>query len=466
LGRRRKAADPSDQEEDFLLKRKAPTCAAAFRGAEIIKDGAILRWSTAYGIVGVVFSVPFGHHSVHRFVNTLRGKYGWQLHEAFASLVSVELTMGWYGPDLEAVDIHKWGKVSDSYQPICEEVARIIGTPLPIWHSRLRDLETIEKWKPSSPPALVPAFDSDLPTEPFTALAADEPDDSLVAPVCLWLARTMRDSDTEHTQSYIKMLKDVSKDYGAKWFTFGALPAEIRRPEAEPLPEEIRREGWDQLLKRRDTLAAKVAKLARNWDGGKDWLGGVGTKVYPREGSAAAAWAARLVPAPTDLPPTALEQTLLEAGDPWTTDGVILDDPETDMPAIYFNKNTRDEYIATTVPFRIGRTEPLKSVILSGSTVWIVTRDDRLWIAPERPGLGLAWGYGGSGPYTLAILIERLLDEIISPGVNSFDPPPRPGLMRLIANTHGTTTYTRAQLEKARDAPPTPDEREWFGEGD
>jgi len=434
-------------------------------GPEILDAGAILRWDTEYGTIGVVYSVPFAHHSVHRFVHKLSGKYG-RLHQAYACLVSAELTMGWYGPDLEAVDIYKWSSVSDSYQPICEEVARIIGTPVPIWHSRLRDRQTIEKWKPGSPPALVPAFDSDLPTEAFTALAADEPDDSLVAPVCLWLARTMRDSDTEHAQSYIEMLKDVSKDYGDKWFTFGALPAEIRRSEAEPVPEEIRRDGWDQLLKRRDVLAANVAKLAQMWDGGEDWLGGVTTKVYPREGSAAAAWAARLVPAPTDLPPTALEQNLLETGDPLVTDGVVLHDPETDMPAIYFNKDTRDEYVATTVPFRIRRTEPLKSVILSGSTVWIVTRDDRLWIAPERPGLGLAWGYGGSGPYTLAKLIERLLDEIISPGVNSFEPPPRPGLMRLIANTHGTTTYTREQLERARDAPPTPDEREWFGEGD
>jgi hypothetical protein len=99
-----------------------------------------------------------------------------------------------------------------------------------------------------SPPALVPAFFSDLPTEPFVPLAVDEPDDSLVAPVCLWVARTIRDSATENAKSYIEMLTDVSKDYGDKWFTFGALPAEIRRAEAEPPPEEIRREGWAQLL--------------------------------------------------------------------------------------------------------------------------------------------------------------------------------------------------------------------------
>jgi hypothetical protein len=397
LGRRRKAADPANSEEDFLLKRAAPAW-SMFAGTEVIEEGVILRWDTEYGTIGVVYSVPFSHRSVHRFVNKLSARYGPQLHKAYVSLVSTELTMGWYGPDLQAVDILRWGSVSDSYEPTCEDVVKIIGTPVPIWPSRLRDLETIEKWKPDSPPALVPAFDSFLPTEPFTALAADEPDDSLVAPVCLWLARKMRDADTEDAQSYIEMLKDVSKDYGDKWFTFGALPAEIRRQEAEPLPEEIRREGWDRLLKRRDTLAAKVAKLARMWDGGEDWLGGATARVYPKEGSTAATWAARLIRAPTDQRPTALEQSLLDAGDPSATDGLILRDPETEMPAIYFNKNAGDEYIATKVPFRIPTTEPLKSVILSGSTVWIITRDDRLWIAPERPGLGLSWGYGGSGP--------------------------------------------------------------------
>jgi hypothetical protein len=150
-----------------------------------------------------------------------------------------------------------------------------------------------------SPPALVPAFFSDLPTEPFVPLAVDEPDDSLVAPVCLWVARTIRDSATENAKSYIEMLTDVSKDYGDKWFTFGALPAEIRRAEAEPPPEEIRREGWAQLLKRRDTLAGKVARLIGVWDGGEDWQAGVTTKVYPRECATAAAWAAGHGVAPT-----------------------------------------------------------------------------------------------------------------------------------------------------------------------
>jgi hypothetical protein len=135
---------------------------------EITDAGALLRWDTEYGTIGLVYSVPFDHHSVHWFVHKLSARYGSQLHKAYISLVSAELTMGWYGPDLQAVDIFRWRSVSDSYEPICEDVVKIIGTPVPIWPSRLRDLETIEKWKPGRPPALVPAFDSYLPTCPTT----------------------------------------------------------------------------------------------------------------------------------------------------------------------------------------------------------------------------------------------------------------------------------------------------------
>jgi hypothetical protein len=333
---------------------------------------------------------------------------------------------------------------------------------------RLERSQDDREWKPGSPPALVPAFEDLVPPEPFTALAADEPEDSLVAPVCLWLARRIRDSATENATSYIEMLKDASKDYGDKWFTFGALPAEIRRPEAEPLPEEIRRGGWAQILDRRDELSAEVVRLTTMWDGGRDWQAGVTTQIRPNAGGPAAEWTARLVPAPIDQPPTAFERALLPSVERWAVDDGLLQDPETEMPAVYFYKGRRDEYIATKVPMHIPTTAPLDSVILSGATVWIVTKDKKLWIAPERPGLGLSWGYRGSGPHTLARLLEVLLDEIISPGVDSYQPPPLPGLLRLIANTprHSTTTYTRKQLEKARNEPPEPGEEKFFERGD
>ena len=153
FGRGPEATDPGPQDEGFLLRHPAPAW-SEFAGAETIDKGAILRWRTEYGTVGLVYSVPFAHHSAHRFVNALRQKYGSELPKFYASVVSAGLTMGWYGPDLEALDIQRGGKVSDVYRPICEEVARIIGTAVPIWPSMLRDLETIKTWKPGAAPAV------------------------------------------------------------------------------------------------------------------------------------------------------------------------------------------------------------------------------------------------------------------------------------------------------------------------
>src|SRR5689334_17427176 len=93
------ANDPAPHDEDFLLKRPAPRW-SEFAGADILDKGAILRWRTEYGTVGLVYSVPFAHHSARRFINALRQKYGRDLPKFCASVVSVELTMGWYGPDL------------------------------------------------------------------------------------------------------------------------------------------------------------------------------------------------------------------------------------------------------------------------------------------------------------------------------------------------------------------------------
>lgn len=64
------------------------------------------------------------------------------------------------------------------------------------------------------------------------------------------------------------------------------------------------------------------------------------------------------------------------------------------------------------VPQRISTVAPLSEVILSGDTVWIRTSDGGLWLAPSLPGRGLSWGYSGAGPNALALLLDRLLDEI------------------------------------------------------
>ena len=111
FGRGPGATDPAPQDEDFLLRRPAPAW-SEFAGAETIDKDAILRWRTEYGTVGLVYSVPFAHHSARRFVIALRKKYAGELPKFYASIVSAELTMGWHGPDLEALDIQRVGQAT------------------------------------------------------------------------------------------------------------------------------------------------------------------------------------------------------------------------------------------------------------------------------------------------------------------------------------------------------------------
>lgn len=46
------------------------------------------------------------------------------------------------------------------------------------------------------------------------------------------------------------------------------------------------------------------------------------------------------------------------------------------------------------------------------SASWIRVADGSLYLAPKHSYYGLSWGYGGSGPGSLARLIDRLLSDI------------------------------------------------------
>jgi hypothetical protein len=192
--------------------------------------------------------------------------------------------------------------------------------------------------------------------------------------------------------------------------------------------------------------------LAQRWDGGEDWPGGSLKKVRPNECPTAAIWAARLDPAPKK-PATVFEQHLLSSISPGANRGQFLRDPQTGLPAIRCWNPTEGGYIATFVPQRLPTTDPLTSVIFSDNIVWIATKDHGLWLAPESSDTGLNWGYeGGNGPYTLAVFIDRLLNDITAQPVRGYWSRPPAGLLRLIEESpqHDSTTYSREQLEQAR----------------
>lgn len=66
---------------------------------------------------------------------------------------------------------------------------------------------------------------------------------------------------------------------------------------------------------------------------------------------------------------------------------------------------------------------PLPVLIVSDGICWIRTQDGTLWLAPEKEGWGIIWGYSGNGCHTLARLIDALLEDISAPAIRPGAPP-------------------------------------------
>ncbi|WP_328373782.1 hypothetical protein OG800_50920 (plasmid) [Streptomyces sp. NBC_00445] len=99
---------------------------------------------------------------------------------------------------------------------------------------------------------------------------------------------------------------------------------------------------------------------------------------------------------------------------------------------------------------RLPTHSPLAALVLSAGICWIRTEDQTLWLAPEREGWGIGYGYSGNGCLALARLVDVLLDDISAPAVRPDDPAAPHALFELLRDAPDTATYTRAQLLAAR----------------
>lgn len=452
LWRRRDRASASSGQR--VLTRPAPEEPARFSGSRVISNYVILDWDTAYGTVGWAHSLRGGTPSARMLADAVYGQFWDHMHQVYAALVlpSAALNLE-LAPSLHAIDLYSGCRLSEPYEVSWRQLAAVLGTAPPWFHPALRDQETISTWRPGAAPAIIPANHVELPTRALTELAADEPDGSPAAAACLWLARHLRRQDAEEAQQSIDETRSAATDPGSDcaYVHIAAIPAPLLRPGDDKLDEMIRRAGWAQIVERRDVLAAAAAEAVLRWDGGKAWPIGEIAQFDPASCPAAAEWTAHLHPAPPGQPPTVLERQLL-ANVTSVDRAELLHDDASDCPAVRRTDHLGTVTVYACVPQRISTLAPLSEVTLSGGyTVWIRTSDGSLWLAPALPGRGLSWGYSGGGPTALALLLDRLLDDITGPPIATYDTPP-PGLESLIEATpqEGTTTYNRAQLLAAR----------------
>ncbi|WP_433553402.1 hypothetical protein ACQP08_09205 [Micromonospora zamorensis] len=198
-----------------------------------------------------------------------------------------------------------------------------------------------------------------------------------------------------------------------------------------------RRAGWLELLVRTDDLARRCVREVTDWDAGADLPYSNPQYIEEIESTWAYQWTQRLIPTQR----TAAFELLATPDQP----GDALVDPDTDAPVW---RSDGGDYTAA-MPQRLPATAPLAELILDGP-VWIRTADDKVYPAPRDSYYGISWGYGGSGPGSLALLVDALLDDINAQAPADINGAPE-GLEALLSRKlPDRTVLTRVQLEAAR----------------
>lgn len=405
---------------------------AHYLGTTMVDGHVVLTWDSELGRIGFIYAPDgFTTGAINRVLLQLLNKSGAD------TLVGMDaLHYGTYGPDLVAVDA---AAPDRQYGPRWTDLARVLGMPAPFWPSGLVHPEEIAKWRPGAPPAVLPAR-HELNIEPLLRLAADNEEASNPARATLHLARAITAQATRGAHAHIESLED-SQDRDA--ITLAATPLEPTHGEVDPA-EDVLRSGWTQILGRTDTQAEACVELALQWDGGRYFPFSTIAHLRPERSAEAAAWAATLVPAEPNAAYVQFRSRKPKAS--WT-------DPATDLPAITDPKGE----LYAAVPQRLPALTPLHQVVFRDHQVWIRTEDGALYLAPQQSSCGISWGYSGSGPLTLAILLDRLLNDINAAATSWFggeDPEAPAGLLYLTehAPQDEASVFTRDQLLAARDA--------------
>jgi len=393
-------------------------------------------WGTATGMVGVVWQRP-----TEWFLPT---------REVFDVMPDVDTSVlvrgdfGTDGPGLSTMqrrDTRSW----DAFTMRWRDLARVLGQPAPYWPRPLLIEKLITAWQPGAAAVTYPAI-SGVDAESLLRLAATYPVDAPAFQALLHLVIRAQHRSTESALMCLDILQEclTRKIHpelpGESTTTVAAVPLPVPDEASWPQPADaVLRAGWMDILNRTDQLAADCVREAVSWDGGKLFPHASVEEVDPTS-EYGAEWFARLEPVTERK---AVYQCLGDG----TEDAFV--DPECDAPVV----RTSDGTVLVAVPQRLPTTAPLAEIVLD-RPIWIRTADGTLYPAPRNEYFGLNWGYGGSGPAALAVLIHRLLQDITAQGPDQINHAPD-GLIELAElKWPQGTVLSRAVLEAARDGLP------------
>lgn len=338
-----------------------------------------------------------------------------------------------YGVDLHAVDT---AHPDRRYFARWADLTRILGRALPWWPPTLRRPADMGRWAPGQ---AVSTYEvvvrSDVPA--LIRLADAEPDGSAIRVAAVALAVELRDTLIDMALTDIHDV-ETEDDYWAGTIT-PARPQTLGHRTYPPVPADVVRDGWLAVSRRSGQLAWDCVQTAMREHGEEYFLFGRRFDLESPAAGAAAEWLARLVPCSrTAAHAFVFAEHAVET----------YLDPVTGMPAARFDGTRADpgsEYYSSVAPHRLPTSSPLAEVILD-EVIWVRTQDGNVYPAPcsdYRPG----FGYSGSAPSTLAIVLEALLKDIGSAPSYRNTPTVSAGLFAIAQKTwRSGTVLTRSQL--------------------
>lgn len=404
---------------------------ATYLGAREITDAVAQLWDTETGRVCVLWPLPqIGWGASPRALRE-------QIPEA-DTFVRLQPDFGIDGPGVATVEAAGGTSRWSDFGVRWSQLAAVLGQPVPYWPYTLRIPHLITAWDPDATTVVYPTI-PEVDNTPLLRMAASLPPESPAHRVLLHLARETQHRSTSSAVQDLKIL-DEHRQYMRvpNGVTVAARPLPMPEVDDEDLDESTRRAGWLEILGRTDQLAIECVREAIKWDGGADFPASHVEIVVPTT-TCGKEWFARLEPAERTAHYTRIDPD---------HDGEPLTDPATGAPVV-----RETDSLTVALPQRLATTSPLAELILEGP-VWVRTEDGMLYPAPRHHYYGLSWGYGGSGPGSLALLISRLLEDITAPGADHVSGAPD-GIEELTQHDWPDgTVLTRSQLESARDGRP------------
>ncbi|MFD7161171.1 hypothetical protein ACFV9C_41760 [Kribbella sp. NPDC059898] len=420
-----------EKSAPVFFRRPGPDASSEFSRVVTSRGHAVLIWEVPGAFTFGLTYTPFGS-SPDLTGGSLRRILA-DVPELDSIVIGLEL-FDVDGPELKAVDRHATDRV---YEPQWTDLAEILAGPVPWWPLALRKPEEMLGWQPGAAQMMTSPID-EVDVGVLLRAVADHEAGSPVSVTLTAFAREQRQLSRAEVERDIDRLSETEA-YRLGHIQIAAVAAAGDDTVTE-VPEVVRRAAWAQILGNPDTLSWSCVREKVKWDGGKDFPCSYVDGFAPDADDAAAAeWLAGLEPAQEPLP------AMFAVFDADRVENYLVD-PRTDAPVVRYKY---DAGIAAAIPARIPATAPLQELIL-GQTLWIRTTDGELYPVPRQHGRGVAYGYGGGGPTTLARTIALLLDDINAESASGTEEL-NEGLRQLVSMKWPRgTALTRRQLEAER----------------